>query len=68
MRCLEHRQYAEGVFQPSHTATCVLLSASGTEERNHSLISNKDYNEKKKKILKNTLDKPLQGCYLYLSQ
>ena len=34
------------------------------------VLNNSGYvdKEKKKKILKNTLDKPLQGCYLYLSQ
>lgn len=36
-RRLEHRQRVEGVFQPSRTATCVLLSASGAEERKYSL-------------------------------
>ena len=34
-RRLEHRQRVEGVFQPSRTATCVLLSASETKKKKY---------------------------------
>ncbi len=47
MRCLEHRQCAEGVFLPSHTVTCVLLSASGTEWEIRILFLIKFYSGKK---------------------
>ncbi len=64
MRCLEHRQCAEGVFQPSRTVTCVLLSASGTEWEIRILFLIKFYSGKK--FLKTPLTNPCKGVIFIL--